>query len=123
MGPSGVAVRKIVGPHAVVLPPPRENMTANRVIEESCIDLLVEVFAGTFLDEQALALGAMAFEVIVPLLQDKRDPAQLVFHKNDFKFGEAFEHAGIDQVVEAIHRLKEFHIDAIVLRSHASWGI
>ena len=68
MGPSGVAMRKIIGPHAVVLTPPRQNVTADGVIEECRVDLVVEVFAGKFLDEQALALRAVAFEVIIPLL-------------------------------------------------------
>src|SRR6187397_3018689 len=105
MGPGSVAVRKIVGPHAVVLTPPRQNMTADGIIEESRVDLVVEVFARTFFDEQPLSLGAKTFEVVVPLLQDKRNPTQLVFNENNFEFGETFEHTGIAQVIEAIDRL------------------
>src|SRR5687767_3912892 len=123
MGPGSVAVRKVVGPHAVVLTPPRENMTADGVIEESRVDLVVEVFTGKFFDEQPLPLGAKAFEVVVPLLQDKRNPAQLVFDEHNFEFRKTFEHTGIDQVIEAIDRLGQFRVDAIVLGGHSGGGI
>src|SRR5918995_2966472 len=123
MGPGSVAVRKIVGPHAVVLTPPREDMTANGVIEKSRVDLVVEVFAGKFFDEQPLSLGAKAFEVVVPLLQDKRNPAQLVFDEHNLQLREPFEHTGIDEVIEAIDRLGQFRVDAIVLGGHSSCGI
>jgi len=73
-------VREIIGPHAVVGAPPRQDMAANRVIEESGVDLVVEVFAGKFFDGQTLPLGAMPFELVVPLFQDKRNPAKLILH-------------------------------------------
>src|SRR5918994_895610 len=123
MGPCGVAMRKIVGPHAVVLTPPRQNMTAHGVIEERRIDLVVEVFAGKFLDEQTLAVCAKSFEVVIPLLQDKWNPAKLILDQDNLELGETFEYAGIDQVIEAIDRLKQFHVDAVVLRGHAGCGI
>jgi hypothetical protein len=45
-------------------------VAADGVVEESGVDLVVEVFAGEFFDSQALALRAMPFEVVVPLLQN-----------------------------------------------------
>ena len=83
IGPGRVAVREIIGPHAVVGAPPRQDMTADGVVEESGVDLVVEVFAGEFFDGQALALGAMPFEVVVPLFQDKRNPAKLVLDEDN----------------------------------------
>src|SRR6266540_1854587 len=87
-------------------------MTADGVVEESGVDLVVEVFAGEFVDGQPLALRAMALEVVVPLLQNKRNPAKLVFDEDNLEFGETLEHAGIDQFVEAVNRLEQFHVDA-----------
>lgn len=81
--PGGIAVRKIVGPHAIVFAPPRQNMTADGVVKESCVDLVMKVFAWRFFDGQTFALGTVAFEVVVPLLQNKRNPAQLVFDQDE----------------------------------------
>jgi hypothetical protein len=44
-GPGGVAVRKVVGPHAVILTPPRQDMTADGVVKERGVDLFMKVFA------------------------------------------------------------------------------
>jgi len=123
IGPGRVAVREIIGPHAVVGSPPRQDMAADGVVEESRVDLVVEVFTGEFLDGQALALGAMAFEVVVPLLQDKRNPAKLVLDEDDLELGETLEHTGIDQFVEAVDRLEQFHVNAVGLLGETGWGI
>ena len=58
-------------------------MTADGVVEESGVDLVVEVFSWEFFDGQALALGAVAFEVVVPLLQNERNPAKLVLDEDN----------------------------------------
>jgi hypothetical protein len=55
IGPDRIAVREVVGPHAVVGAPPGQYVPADGVVEESGVDLLVEVFAADFLDCQALA--------------------------------------------------------------------
>src|SRR5262245_39532935 len=94
-------------------------MTADGVVEESRVDLVVEVFAGTFFDGQALALGAMSFEVVVPLLQDKWNPAKLVLDQDDLELRETLEHTGIDQFVETVDRLEQFHVNAVCLLSEA----
>ena len=41
IGPGRVAVREVVGPHAVVFTPPRQDMTADSIVEESGVDLVV----------------------------------------------------------------------------------
>lgn len=71
-------------------------MTADGIVEESGVDLVVEVFAREFFDGQALALGAMALEVVVPLLQNKRNPAKLIFDEDNLEFGETLEYTGIN---------------------------
>ena len=63
IGPDRIAVREVVGPHGVVGAPPGQYVPADGVVEESGVDLLVEVFAADFLDRQALALSAVALEV------------------------------------------------------------
>jgi hypothetical protein len=55
--PGRIAVREVVGPHAVVFAPPRENVTADSVVEERGIYLLVEVFARWFSYGQSFAVG------------------------------------------------------------------
>src|SRR5215468_8044230 len=98
-------------------------MTANGIVEKSGIDLVVEVFAGDFFDGQALSLGAMPFEVVVPLLQDKWNPAKLVLDQDDLELRETLEHTGIDQFVEAVDRLKQFHVNTVGLLGEAGRGI
>ncbi len=98
-------------------------MTADGVVEESGVDLVVEIFAGEFFDLQTLALGAVPFEIVVPLLQDKRNPAELVLDQDDLELGETLEDARIDQVIEAVDRLEQFHVDAVGLRGHAAGGV
>src|ERR671930_303018 len=65
----------------------------------------------------------MAFEVVVPLLQNKRNPAKLIFDEDDLQLGKTLEHAGIDQFVEAVDRLEQFHVNAIGLLGEAGCGI
>src|SRR5215831_4640869 len=55
----------------------------------------------------------MPFEVVVPLFQDKRNPAKLVLDENDPELGETLEHTRIDQ----------FHVNAVGLLSKAGCGI
>src|SRR4029453_10139531 len=98
-------------------------MTADGVVEKGGVDLVVEVFAGEFFDGQALALGAMPFEVVVPLFQDKRDPAKLVLDEDDLELGETLEDTGIDQLVEAVDRLEQFHVNAVGFLGEAGCGI
>src|SRR5262245_10348369 len=98
-------------------------MPADRVVEKRGVDLVMEIFAGLFFDGQALALGAMPFEVVVPLSQDKRNPAKLVLDENDLELGETLEHTRIDQFVEAVDRLEQFHVNAVGLLSKAGRGI
>src|SRR5919108_2038380 len=98
-------------------------MTADGVVEESGVDLLVEVFAGELFDGEAFAIGAMTLEVIVPLFQDKRNPAKLVLDEDDFELGETLEHTGIDQVIEAVDRLEKFHVNAVGFLGEAGRGV
>src|SRR6266550_2790347 len=46
--PGRVLVRIIIGPHAIVATPPGEQPSADIVIEESRVDLPLEIFAGWF---------------------------------------------------------------------------
>ena len=43
-------MREVVGPHAIVGAPPGQRVAADGVVEESRVDLVVEVFARQFLD-------------------------------------------------------------------------
>lgn len=61
-------------------------MAADGVVEERGVDLAVEVFARQLFYRKVFAIGAVAFEVVVPLLQDKRNPAKFVFDQDDFQF-------------------------------------
>jgi hypothetical protein len=76
VGPVGVAVGKGVGSHAVVGAPPRQNMPADGVVEESGVDLVVTIFAGGFSDFQTLTLTTVASEIVVPLLQQEVNSCQ-----------------------------------------------
>jgi hypothetical protein len=69
MGPGRVAVGEVVGPHAVVGSPPRQDMAPDSVVKESGVDLAVEIFARKFFYCEAFALGSMALEVVVPLFE------------------------------------------------------
>src|SRR5689334_17238317 len=71
MGERHVEVRIVVGPHAVLLTPPREKARAHVILEECAVHMLVEDFAWLALDRQ-LAIAPEAVEVVVPLLQHER---------------------------------------------------
>ena len=88
MGPGGIAVGIVTGPHAVVNAPPRQRVAANRIVEKGRVHLAMEVLARQLFEREAGAVDAVAFEVIVPLLQDKRDPANLVFQPTPASAGE-----------------------------------
>ena len=64
--PGRVLVRIVVGPHAVVAAPPGEQPPADMVIEESRVDLSLEIFAGRFIDGKLFGM-AMALEGFVAL--------------------------------------------------------
>ena len=61
---------------------PQQDMPPDDVVE-SGVDLVVEVFAGECFDGQAFALGTIAFEVVIPLLQDKKNPAKLILDEHN----------------------------------------
>src|SRR5213594_782321 len=121
MRPGRVAVREVVGPHAVVGAPPRQYVAADGVVEESCVDLAVEVLAGKFFQREAIAVDSMALKIIVPLLQDKRNPADLVFDQDQLQSREALQRSGEDQLIQAVNRLKQFLIDAVTLPGEAAF--
>ena len=63
-----VEVWIIVGPHAVLLAPPREEARAHVIFEECTIDMFAEDFARLALDRHR-AIVTEAVEVIIPLLE------------------------------------------------------
>ena len=75
-------MRVIVGPHAVVSAPPREQPPAHVIVEERRIDLPLEVFARQFIDGQFFGVS-MTLKGFVALSEPERHPADLVFHRDD----------------------------------------
>ena len=68
--------------------PHHVSMAADGVVEESGVIWLWKYSLGSFLIARPARLGAVALEVVVPLLQNKRNPAKLVFDEDNFSLGE-----------------------------------
>src|SRR5580700_2807959 len=92
-----VEVRIIVGPHAILLTPPWEEAGAHIILKERAVDVLVEDFARLALDRQ-LAIAAEALEIVVPLLEQERQPADLAFGHQQAQLWIAVERAGEDEI-------------------------
>src|SRR5215510_4560450 len=97
---------KIVGPHDVVLAPPLQVMTADRIVEEAGIDLVVDKFAWVLRDRWRILL-AEAIVIVIPLLNDPRQPAAFVFDRDDFKLWIPLQNAVKDQLEETIGDIHE----------------
>src|SRR5262245_65872049 len=92
---------KIVGPHDVVLAPPFKIMTADRIVEEAGIDLVVDKLTWVLRDRWRVLL-AEAVVIIIPLLNDPGHPAAFVFDGDDFELWIALENAVKNQLEETI---------------------
>src|SRR6266581_1638514 len=101
MRPGRPRVRKVRGPHTILLSrlPPLEAVAAHFVLQERCEDLAGEVFAGhqghLRLDRPALAVAA---DVEVPLLQIRWQPADLTLCDHDLQPWIALKGSAEDQV-------------------------
>src|SRR5437773_7218148 len=80
--PGRVLMRIVVGPHAVVSTPPREQPPAHVIVEERRIDLRLEVFTRQFIDGQLFGVS-MTLKSFVALSESERHPADLVFNRDD----------------------------------------
>src|ERR1044071_9126144 len=97
-------------------------MAADRVVEERRIHLAVEIFARELFDREALAIRAVALVVVVPLLEQERNPADLVLDQDDLQARETLQNAGEDQLVEAVNGLEELRVDAVGLEREAAFS-
>src|SRR5579885_3067441 len=97
MRESHIEMRIIVGPHAVLLAPPREETGTDVILEERAIDMLVEDFAWLALDRHR-AVATKPIEVVVPLLQHEGQPANLAFGQQQAQFGMAIERPGENEI-------------------------
>jgi hypothetical protein len=90
------------------------------------VDLRVEGLAREALEAHALAVRTMALEVVVPLLEQERNPPDLVLDQDDLEAREAVQYAPKDQVVERVHRLDELLVDALAFllqRAVREWHV
>src|SRR6266436_8826247 len=104
-------MRKIVGPHNVVLAPPFQIMAADGIVEETGIHLVTDKLAGVFRDRWRILL-AEAVVVVVPLLNDPGQPAAFVFYRYDLEFRIPFQDAIENQLEEAVGDVHELQVNA-----------
>src|SRR5882762_4553692 len=102
--PGRVRVRIVVRPHAVVDTPPIETVASYGVVEERAVDLAVEVEAWRLRDRRRVRLAEAAV-VVVPLLEEEGNPADLVLNVHDLELRETLEDAVENHVEEGVHRV------------------
>src|SRR5215510_15073616 len=106
VGPGGIGMRKVVGPHNVVLAPPFQVVSTDRVVEEAGIDLVVDKLAWVLRDRWRVLL-AEAIVIVIPLLNDPGQPAAFVFDRDNFKLWIPLQNAVKDQLEETIGDIHE----------------
>src|ERR1700691_6162079 len=92
-----VEVRIIVGPHAILLAPPWEEAGSDVILQERAIHMFAEDFARLSLDRHR-AIATEALEVVIPLLQQEGQPADLAFGHQQAQLGMAIERTGGDEI-------------------------
>src|SRR4030095_3087067 len=85
-------------------------MTANRIVEETGIDLVADKLAWVFRNRRRILL-AEAVVIVVPLLNDPGQPTAFVLDRHDFEFRISLEDAVNAQREAAIGDVHEFKID------------
>jgi hypothetical protein len=93
IGPGGVLMGKVAGPHAVFDAPPIEVILSYRIFEESIVNAVLykgdvnlppKILAGLHSNGKRFDFICPPV-VIVPLLQHERNPANLILHDDDFQ--------------------------------------
>src|SRR5262245_28936435 len=85
-------------------------MTANRIVEETGIDLVADKLAWVLRDRRRILLPE-AVVIVVPLLNDPGQPAAFVLDRHDFELRISLEDAVKAQLEEAIGDVHEFKIN------------
>src|SRR5207247_6322535 len=103
--------RIVIGPHAVVLTPPFETMPRHGVTEKRPIDLAVEIFTGVFRNRRRIHT-LESIVIVIPLLQHKRHPTDLVLHTDESKLRVALQNSVKDKLKKSIRNLLELEVNA-----------
>ncbi len=93
---SHIKVRIVIGPHAVFLTPPGESASSHIIFKESAEDVLLNNFTGLARDRKSFL--EVALEIIIPLLQEEWNPADLTFGKQQPELRMAFKGAGENKI-------------------------
>ena len=121
--PGGILVWIVIGPHAIVDPPPGKQLATDVVVENGGVDLPVKILARQFIDADLLAM-TMALEILIALAEPERHPADFILHGNNLQFGIAFQHAGEDDIEKRVLDLAVLlHADAIALNAMAGLAV
>src|SRR4029434_3642809 len=111
LGPSRVAVRIVIRPHAVVLSPPLKAATRGSISEKRPIDLTVKIFARIFRNRRRI-YSLEPVVIVIPLLQHERHPSDLVFNADESKLGISLHDSKEDQFKKRIDDFLELQIHA-----------
>src|SRR5262245_66664711 len=95
MRPGRDGVRIVRGPQEVLDPDELAARDPHAIVDERREDLAPEVFAGRELQRGRIEIAIFALRLI-ELLQEERDPADLVLRGHELEFRESLEHAGED---------------------------
>src|SRR5579875_3409277 len=119
-----IRMRIVVGPHQIVLTPPRELPRPREVLEPRAVNVLVEDLAGLTANRERLFV-AESLKVVIPLLQDERQPTALALGENEPQLRVTIERARKNEVEERVDHVVGLLIDrsSDLLRSLAPTGI
>src|SRR5713226_1905845 len=109
--PCRVPMRIVVGPHTIILAPPLEVMAGHSVPEERRVDLVPEILAWILADGRRIHATESSV-IVIPLLQHEGQPADFVFHGDEFQAGVAVQYAVEDHFKKRVGYVPELQVNA-----------
>src|SRR3954451_24004919 len=113
--PSGRGMRIVIGPHKSVLTEILHEPASGRITEESRVDLFGNVFTRKLLHVRQRHLRAMPGVILIPFVNKKWNPADLVFDIDELELRIARRNAAKDQIEESICSVVELGINGCLV--------
>src|SRR5438034_2103969 len=102
----------------IVLAPPFQVMTTDRIVEEAGINLIADELARVFRDGRRVHAAKTAI-IVIPLLNHEWQPAAFILNGHNFQLRVSFQHAVKDQFKKSAGYVVQFqvHTAAVTLDS------
>src|SRR5262249_6746204 len=84
VGPGGRGMGIVMGPHKSVLAEIFHQTPACRIAKKRCVNLILHILTGQLFHIGQRRFGAVANKILVPFMNEKRNPADLVLDVDEF---------------------------------------